>query len=85
METHVSKRPSQGAITLAHAIIALGVVLVVMGFIAAWGAHSWLGPVLFIVGSLVAVIGGAVRYDAVRRQSNHLTGDPRFRPDRRRR
>ncbi len=85
METHISKRPKHGAITLAHAIIAVGVALVVMGFIAAWGAHSWLGSALFVVGSLVAVIGGAIRYDAVRRRSNHLTGDPRFRPDRNRR
>ncbi|WP_394159490.1 hypothetical protein [Galactobacter valiniphilus] len=81
METHIGKRPRQGVVTLAHAIIALGVCLVAIGLVAAWGAQSSLGPALFLAGSLVAVVGGAVRYDAVRRLSSYSPGDPQFRPD----
>ncbi|MDR2257398.1 MAG: hypothetical protein LBE25_15575 [Arthrobacter sp.] len=80
METPTAPRRLRRLIVLARALIALGVSLVVIGLAAAWGAVSSLGPVLFLVGAFVAVLGGAVHYDVSRSLSDPFPGDPRFTP-----
>lgn len=68
--------PGIQAATIA---VILGATAIVIGIAMSFGAFSPLGPVAFLIGVPLLLIGIGVRY-YYHHRGNPLEGDPRFHP-----